>query len=426
MKAASKNLVRAFRYPNYRRFFLGQSVGIIGLWMAIAAIGWLLYRLTGDPFQLGLMGFFMHAPTFVLAPFGGVLVDRVSRRAVIIAAQAFGCVVMTTLGLLTLFDRIEVWQILALCGCLGVAKGFEMPAQQALVVDIVDDRADLPNAIALNATIFHGGRLVGPTLAGVLVIPWFGEGACFLLFAVGLIWAIRCFALLRPRPMAAREGKTAVFREIREGVVFAFGYPPVRALLLLLLALAFLGQPYNSLLPVFARSVLGGDSATFGLLVAASGCGAVVAALGMAVRRTVLGLDRVITVCLVLFGIALFFFAQSTSLALSLGLSLVIGFCGLAVMVSVNTIIQALVDDELRGRVMSLLGMVFLGALPLGTLVYGKAASLVGTPATVSVGAMAVLLVGLVSFFRLPAQRQAARIRYEEKGMLEPERAVRG
>jgi MFS family permease len=226
--------------------------------------------------------------------------------------------------------------------------------------------------------------------------------------------------------MAAREGKTAVFREIREGVVFAFGYPPVRALLLLLLALAFLGQPYNSLLPVFARSVLGGDSATFGLLVAASGCGAVVAALGMAVRRTVLGLDRVITVCLVLFGIALFFFAQSTSLALSLGLSLVIGFCGLAVMVSVNTIIQALVDDELRGRVMSLLGMVFLGALPLGTLVYGKAASLVGTPATVSVGAMAVLLVGLVSFFRLPAQRQAARIRYEEKGMLEPERAVRG
>ncbi|MBC2601267.1 MFS transporter [Puniceicoccus vermicola] len=422
MKSSFQNLLRAFRYPNYRRFFLGQGIAVAGFWMSVSAMGWLLYRLTDDPFMLGLMGFCMHGPTFFLTPFGGVVGDRISRRNVIIVAQSMNCLIFAGLAVLTLMGVVEVWQILTGCVLLGIVKAFEMPARQALVVDVVDRREDLSNAIALNSTVFHCGRLTGPILAGVLIIPLAGEGACFLIHSIGLIIAVRCFVSLTVKGPKKSSVKKAVFREMGEGFSYAFGFPPVRALLLLLFAFALMGQPYNSLLPVFARTVLEGSSSTFGFLVGASGFGAVVAALGLASRSSILGMGRVIFISGLVYGLALFAFAESRMMIASILLQFVAGYTSINVMVGANTIIQTLVDDQLRGRVMSLLGMVYLGTLPFGTLIFGRLAASIGAPQTVMFGAAGVLAAVAVFGYRLPGLRKVSHSRLVEKGIM-PESA---
>jgi len=418
LKAHLPTVLRAFRYRNYRMFFMGQSVAITGGWMTFAALGWLLFRLTGDPFKLGLMGFFMNAPTFLLSPLGGVLVDRVSRRAVIIATQAIDLVTVSVLAALTLSGRIEEWHVLTLCTLLGITKGFELPARQALVVDIVDDRANLSNAIALNATIFHGARLIGPMLAGGLIIPTLGEGYCFLVHALAFLWAMPCFAALRPQPMQARERDSSVMTELREGFGYAYRHPAIRPLLLHITFFVLLGQSFNTLLPVFAETILGGDSRTYGLLLGASGFGAVLAAMRLASRESVLGLGRLIFISTLAFSVALLLFAHSTWILASVPLLVVAGFTSISVMVSCNTIIQTLVDDHLRGRVMSLLGMVFMGSLPLGALLYGKLAGLIGTPASVTLGAVGSALAALAFRAQLPSLRRIMFPLYVERGIL--------
>ncbi len=410
--------LQAFRYRNYRLFFAGQSVAITGGWMTLAALGWLLFRLTGDPFMLGLMGFFLHAPTFLIAPLGGVLVDRVSRRAVIVCAQAVDCVTVSLLAGLTLGGLVEVWQVLALCGLMGITKGFEMPARLALVVDIVDDRAHLASAVALNSTIFHGARLVGPMLAGGLLIPLAGEGACFLAHAVSYLIAMRCFSALRPRPVQPNPAKVAVLRELKEGIRYALAHPPIRALMVLTLAFVLLGQSFGTLLPIFAKDILKGDSGTYGLLLAASGFGAVAAAIRLASRKSVLGLGRVIFRSTLLFGAVLALFALSRSLPVSLLLLVAAGLVSINVMVGTNIIIQTLVDDRLRGRVMSLHGMLFMGALPLGALLHGKVAGLFGATVAVLVGATGCVLAGIAFRIQLPSLRRYAHPLYVERGIL--------
>ncbi len=430
--------LQAFRYRNYRLFFAGQSVAITGGWMTLAALGWLLFRLTGDPFMLGLMGFFLHAPTFLIAPLGGVLVDRVSRRAVIVCAQAVDCVTVSLLAGLTLGGLVEVWQVLALCGLMGITKGFEMPARLALVVDIVDDRAHLASAVALNSTIFHGARLVGPMLAGGLLIPLAGEGACFLAHAVSYLIAMRCFSALRPRPVQPNPAKVAVLRELKEGIRYALAHPPIRALMVLTLAFVLLGQSFGTLLPIFAKDILKGDSGTYGLLLAASGFGAVAAAIRLASRKSVLGLGRVRRAVpgglhgqllgqrrlqparrgTLLFGAVLALFALSRSLPVSLLLLVAAGLVSINVMVGTNIIIQTLVDDRLRGRVMSLHGMLFMGALPLGALLHGKVAGLFGATVAVLVGATGCVLAGIAFRIQLPSLRRYAHPLYVERGIL--------
>ncbi len=388
--------------------------------MSMTALGWLLYRLTGDPFMLGLMGFFMHTPTFLIAPFGGVLVDHVSRRKVIIYTQCIDCVTISVLAVLTLSDRIEVWHIMAACVMLGITKGFEMPARQAMMADIVGERSNLSNAIALNSTVFHGSRMVGPVFAGAILIPLAGEGGCFAVHAVCYLVAIRCFWLLRLQPVEPGGKGASVFAELKEGFSYVFGDAPIRALLLLIMAFVVLGQSFGTLLPIFANTILDGDSGTFGLLVSVIGFGSVVAAIWLASRQSVLGLGRVIFVCTLIFGVALILFARSTHLQLSMFLLFCVGFSSLSVMVSCNTIIQTLVDDRLRGRVMSLLGMVFMGSMPLGTLTYGKIAGLMGAPFAVVVGGIGCIVAGIVFRLQLPSLRRIVQPLYVERGILPP------
>lgn len=418
LRAYLENLLRAFRYRNYRLFFAGQTIGLAGGWMSMTALGWLLYRLTGDPFMLGLMGFFMHTPTFLIAPFGGVLVDHVSRRTVIIATQSADCVTISLLAILTLGGWVEVWHIMAACAALGISKGFEMPARQAMVADIVEERNNLSNAIALNSTVFHGSRMVGPVLAGAVLIPVVGEGGCFVVHAVCYIFAIRCFRQLQLKPVEQPEQPVSVFGEMGEGFAYVFSYKPVRALLVLIICFVVLGQSYGTLLPVFANTVLDGDSKTFGLMISVTGFGAVMAAFWLASRQSVLGLGRVIFLNTLLFGVVLILFSLSSELYLSMIMLFFVGFCGLSVMISNNTIIQTLVDDRLRGRVMSLLGMAFMGSLPLGSLIYGKLAGVIGAPLTVMAGGIGCLLAGLVFRVQLPSLRRIVAPLYVERGIL--------
>lgn len=410
--------LRAFRSRNYRLFFLGQSIAITGTWMTLAAMGWLVYRLTGDPYKLGLVGFFKHAPTFFLAPWGGVLVDHMSRRRVIVITQLVDAVTMAALAWLTLSGQVEVWHVFAGCVLLGITKAFEMPARQALVVDIVDDRAHLSNAIALNSTIFHGARLTGPMLAGMWIIPEYGEGGCFLVHGLCMLVATPCFGLLRPRPFTPQKEKLTLYRKLREGFVYTFGFPPVRALMLLLCVFSLLGQAYNTLLPVFASEVLNGNEATYGQLLGAAGLGAVFSAIRLAARKSVLGLGTLIFRSVMLFGVALIAFSFARNVPLALFLQVCAGMAGINVMVGSNTILQTLVEDRLRGRVMSLMGMVFMGAMPTGALLYGKVAGLIGAPYAVVLGATGCMLAGLVFRFHLPALRILVRPLYEAKGIL--------
>jgi len=412
------HLLRAFRHRSYRLFFLGQAVAITGTWMSIAGLGWLIFRLTGDSFMLGLMMFCRHAPTFVLAPFGGLLVDHVSRRNVIMGAQIADTLTISTLAYLTLSGRVEVWHVLTICVLLGVSKSFEMPARQALVVDIVEEREHLSNAIALNSTLFHSARLTGPMIAGMFIIPRYGEGGCFLVHALCYLLAIRCFAALHPREPERPDASVSLFRKLKEGFDYAFGFPPVRALLLLVTVFAFMGQSYNTLLPVFADEVFGGDAATYGQLLAAGGFGAVISAVRLANRKSVLGLGRVIFLSILLFGLSLIAFSRATYLPVALVLQVLAGMSGINVMVGTNTIIQTLVEDHLRGRVMSLMGMVFLGSMPLGSLAYGRAAAAVGAPLAVTCGAIGCILAGLLFGSKLPTLREAARPVYQRRGIL--------
>lgn len=412
------SLLRSFRSRNYRLFFVGQSIAVTGTWLTIAALAWLMYTLNPSPLLLGLMGFCKHAPTFLLAPFGGVLVDHVSRRRVIVFAQAADMVTVSLLAFWTQTGMVTETHVLVASVLLGISKAFEMPARQALVADIVDDRAHLSNAIALNSTIFHGGRLVGPMLAGMLIIPFFGEAACFWVHAGAYVFAMLCFGTLRPKPMPPRTERVSIPRQMREGFAYAFGYAPVRALLLLLMVFSFLGQAYNTLLPVFAETVLSGGSGTYGLLLAASGLGAMMSAIHLATRKSVLGLGTVIFQSVVLFSLTLALFAMSTHRVLSVGLLLVNGMAGINVMVGSNTIIQTLVEDRLRGRVMSLMGMVFMGAFPLGSLLYGRMAELLGAPFTLMVGAGGCLAAGLAFRVALPRLREHAAPVYRARGIL--------
>lgn len=414
-------LFRTFSSRNYRLFFAGQSISLTGTWMSIAAMGWLVYRLTGDPLLLGLVGFCMHAPTFLLSPLGGAISDRHNRRTVMVVAQSLNMITMLALAALTLAGVVAVWHVLTACVLLGVTKGFDLPARQALVVDIVGKRENLANAIALNSSMFHGARLVGPMLAGGLIIPWFGElgeGVCFAIDGFSYIATIACLIALRVQPREAREQTKHIVTDIAEGFMYTFGFRPMRAVLMLVATVGLFGFPYSTLLPVFAEDILKGDARTYGLLLAAGGMGALAGAMYLASRTTVLGLGRVITVTTLLFSVTMMLFAMSTTLWVSTLLLVIAGAAGLITMVGTNTILQSLVDDGRRGRVMSFFGMTFMGALPLGALLYGQAASTIGAPYTVLLGALVCGIAGLAFGVRLPVLRQIARPVYIQRGII--------
>ncbi|HUK43339.1 MAG TPA: MFS transporter [Candidatus Bathyarchaeia archaeon] len=409
--------MRALRHRNYRLFFGGQSVSLIGTWMTRVATAWLVYRLTHSAFLLGVVGFSGQIPIILLGPFAGVWVDRWDRRRTLVVTQVLSMIQSFWLAGLALAHVITVGDIIGLSLFQGAINAFDMPARQAFVVTMVEDRSDLSNAIALNSSMVNGARLIGPSLAG-LIIAAVGEGYCFLIDGLSYIAVIASLLLMRVAVAQVRSRQTHVLVELKEGWHYVSRSTPIRSILLLLGLVSLVGMPYTVLMPIFAGRVLHGGAHTLGFLMGASGVGALTGAIVLATRRSVLGLGRVVMYTSMGFGAGLISFASSRWLALSLPLMMVTGFCMMTQMASSNTILQTIVHEDKRGRVMSFYAMAFQGTAPFGSLIAGAAASRIGAPHTLLIGGSICVLGGLWFAHELPRIRAVVRPIYRELGII--------
>jgi MFS family permease len=397
---------RALRHRNYQLFFAGQLISLIGTWMDQVAESWLVYRLTGSALLLGTVAFASQIPVFLLAPIGGALADRADRRKILVATQTSMMLLTFVLAWLTLSHRVQIWHIITLAALTGIVNALDLPARQAFVVDMVS-RADLVNAIALNSSMFNGARVIGPALAGIIVAA-IGEGWCFFGNGVSFIAVIVGLLLMRmERPRQSIEGSP--LENIVEGFRFVATTGPIRALMLLLSLVSFTAMPYAVLMPVFADQILHGGPKALGLLMGCSGVGALCGALALAMRKTVHGLGTWVAASCVGFGVALLLFSFSRVMWLSAAMLVPAGFCMMIQMASSNTLIQSMVPDRLRGRVMSVYAMTFMGMAPFGSLLAGSLAHKLGAPWTVAMGGIVAMAGALVFALRLPIHRPLAR-----------------
>ena len=402
---------------NYRLYFTGQGISLIGTWMQNVAMSWLVYRLTGSVFLLGFIGFTSQIPTFVLAPFTGVLTDRYNRLNILKLAQLFYMLQALAIAFLVLFNLIQVWHIIALSLFFGIITAFDAPARQSLVVDLIDKPEDLGNAIALNSAIFNGARLVGPAIAGIAIAA-VGESICFLVNAVSFVAVI--IALMKITLPVKKTGivPTNFRRSFTEGLHYTFQSMPIRTLIILLAILSLFGFPYMVLLPAYAKVILHGNADTLGYLMSGMGAGALLGALIMAARKTVLGLGRIIAYNIGLLGLSVILASFSDKLHFSL---IVFFFGGLAMILSlaaINTMLQTIAEEDKRGRVMSFYAMALMGTLPFGNLLSGTIASVIGIPHTFFI--LGTITVCAAIWFRLnlPSLRKHVRPIYITKGIL--------
>jgi len=409
---------RALRHRNFRLFLSGQLISLTGTWMQQVALGWLVYRLTRSAFLLGLVGFVGQLPSLLVGPFAGVLADRLNLRRMVIATQAAGMVQALLLAGLVLAGVITIGQVLALAAFLGIVTAIDVPARQAFLVQMVEGKQDLSSAIALNSSTFNAARLVGPSIAGLLIAV-VGEGPIFLANGLSYIAVIGALLAMRLPPEGApRAAHSHVWSHLQEGFRYAFGFGPMRSLILLLGLVSLVGVPFTVLLPVFATDVLHGGARTLGFLVSAMGVGSLTGALYLAGRPSVRGLGRVIAAAVTLFGASLIALAASRNEWLSVA---ILYFAGIGVMVqmaSSNTILQTIVDDDKRGRVMSIYSTAFLGAVPVGSLLGGSLASHIGAPLTVALGGFGCLVGAAVFARALPSLRAQIRPVYARLGII--------
>jgi MFS family permease len=405
-----RRLLRSLRHRNYRRFFIGQGVSLVGTWMQQTAMIWLVYRLTQDAFLVGLNTFASQIPSLLLLPVGGVLADRMHLLRLVIATQTLAMVQAFVLAALVLFNVCNIWQLMVLAFGLGCVNAFDMPARQALLPDLLETREDLANAIALNSSLFNAARLVGPALAGLMAsLVDDGEGWCFLLNGLSFLAVLVSLATIHVRPARPHPKPGPILHGLIEGLRFASSHPPIRAVLVLVAIMGFVGMPYTVLVPVFAKEVLRGDARTYGLLLTASGVGALAGAIYLANRVTIRGSGRRIVVAGVAGAASMLVFAWSDNFALSLGLVVLIGAAMMLVFVSCNAIVQSIVPDAMRGRVMSLYTLAFMGLTPFGALVGGYIATKWG-PSIAMVGCAVGCLAGALLFVpRLGVVRAAIR-----------------
>jgi MFS family permease len=415
-----KRTFRALSHRNYRLFFGGQSISLIGTWMQQIALNWLVYRLTDSAFLLGLVAFTGRIPTFLLASFAGVWIDRWDRHRILVVTQTLSMIQAFILAFLVLTGTIAVWQIIGLSLFLGLINAFDAPARQAFVVDMIGKREDLGNAIALNSSMVNGARLLGPSLAGILIAA-VGEGICFLLNGLSFLAVIASLLAMKMIPRKTAAKNPQFLQGWKERFSSAFGFAPIRSLLLLLGLISFMGMPYTVLMPVFARDILHGGSHSFGYLMGAAGVGALGGAFFLASRKTVLGLGKIIVISSGLFGIGLIGFSLSRLFSLSLFLMVWTGFGMMVQMASGNTVLQTIVDEDKRGRVMSFYTMAFMGMVPFGGLFAGSLASTIGAPATVMIGGFACLLGAILFATKLPSLRMMVRPIYVSKGIIQDE-----
>jgi MFS family permease len=414
---ATSRLARALRHRNYRLFFSGQSVSLIGTWITRVATSWLVYRLTGSELLLGIVGFCGQIPTLLLTPFAGVFVDRSDRRRILLVTQILSLVQSAMLAVLTLTNVITVTHILILQLFQGAINAFDTPARQALVVDMVDDRQDVPNAIALNSSMVNGSRIIGPSIGGVIIAA-VGEGWCFALDAVSYVAVVISIVLMRFTPHIENRQPVAMLRELSSAWEYLTGSIPIRSALLLLAIVSVAGVPYTVLMPAIAAQELHGGPNTMGILMAASGVGALLGGIYLASRSTVVGLGRVMLIGTLTFGVSLVLFSFARTVWLAAPLLAFAGGGFIVQMASTNTIIQTIVEERFRGRVMAFYTMAFFGTVPIGSLLSGIAAEHAGAPMTVRLGGLICFASGLWFASQLPMLRRIMRPIYVQRGII--------
>jgi MFS family permease len=390
------NIFRALRYRNFRIFFMGQGVSLVGTWMQAIAMSWLVYRLTNSAFMLGVVGFVSQAPLFFLTPFAGLMADRMDRRRILICTQILFMAQALALGVITMTGAVTVWYLIVFGFFLGCVNALDIPARQSFIVEMVEEKELLPNAIALQSFMFNAARLIGPSIAG-MIIAVAGEGMCFVINGLSFIPVIGSFFFMKLAARPDAESASDMFESLREGFDHSFGFKPIRYILLLLAAVSLTGTSYIVLLPVFARDVLMGGASTLGFLMASAGVGALAATLYLASRKNVAGLVRMIPIASAIFAAGLIALAFSKTLWLSMACLSVSGFGFMAHTATSNTILQTIVDDDKRGRVMSFYTISFIGMVPIGSLISGTLASRIGSPLTVIIGG--VLSLGASAAF---------------------------
>ena len=399
-----KLVLRALKYKNYRLFFAGQGVSLIGLWMQSVAMSWLVYRLTNSAMMLGVIGFVNQIPAFILSPIAGVYADRWNRRSMLICTQALLMLQSLTLAALVLSGAVAVWHLLALAFFSGLVNAFDAPARQSFVFDMIEQKEDLGNAIALNSAIFNGSRLIGPSLAGIIIAAT-GEGICFLINGLSYLAIIAALRAMTITPKEHTVQKTPVLQELREGFSYVYNHVPIRSLLLLVALVSLVGMPYVVLMPIFAKEILRGGPSTLGFLMAGSGIGALTGALFLASRRDFSGTGRLIPIAAAIFGAGLIAFSFSRIFIYSFMLLMMSGFGLMVQMALSNTRLQTTVDDDKRGRVMSFYTMAFMGMAPFGSLLAGGLAHRIGTPNTLLLGGLACVAGALLCARHIPTFR---------------------
>ncbi len=419
MRPGWRSTLRSLRHRNFQLFFSGQFISLVGTWMQNIAQDWLVYRLTGSAVLLGVVGFVSQIPIFLLGPLGGIVADRYNRHRIIIATQASSMILALILAVLTLTGTIRVWEIMIIASLLGTINAFDIPARQSFLIEMVG-REDLLNAIGLNSSMFNGARVVGPAIAGILVAT-IGEGWCFFANGISYIAVIGGLLMMHITHKVEITKQGSPLENIVEGFQFARQTVPVRSLLLLIGLISLAATPYTVLMPIFAGRILHGDARTLGILMGSTGVGALMGALTIASKTTVKGLGRFVWIGSILLGVNLILFSVSRSMWLSVVPLVLVGFAVMFTAGATNTSLQAMAPDRLRGRVMSLYSMMFVGMGPVGALLAGLIASKLGAPWTVAMGGMACLCGGILFARHLPTIRGEARRLMRTQGMMPPE-----
>jgi len=417
ISSKAKTVFRSLQYRNYRLFFSGQTLSLIGTWMQRIALPWIVYQMTGSVFLLGLVGFLGQIPTFLLAPFAGVLTDRWSRYRVLIVTQVLAMIQAGILAWLSLSGLLEIWHIIVLNIALGCINAFDVPARHSFVIDMVEKKEDLGNAIALNSMMFNGSRLIGPTVAGIILAST-GEGICFLINAVSYVFVIISLLYMRVAVKPRTDKEKHILKELKEGLDYTFGFAPIRHLILLLGLISLMGMSYTVLMPVFAKEILQGGSHTYGFLMGAAGSGALLGALYLASRETVLTLGRIIPAAAALFGTGLIVLSFSSNLPLSIVLMVFIGLGAMMHAAASNTIIQTITEDDKRGRVMSFYTMAIMGTAPFGSLLAGWLAKIANTETAIFIGGLSCLIGALAFYRKLPELKKNVRPVYVKMGII--------
>ncbi len=417
-KSQLKLAFRALSHKNFRLFVSGQSLSLIGTWIQQVAVTWLVYRLTNSALMLGIVGFSGQLPLFVIAPFAGVLADKSNRHKLLLYTQALALLQALILSFLVFTEAIQIWQLIVLSVILGIINAFDMPVRQAFVVEMIDNKKeDLGNAIAFNSSMVNAARLVGPSIAGILIAT-VGEGWCFLINAISFLAVVISLLKMKVEPLVFKPHQAKVFNQLSEGFKYTFGFAPIRYLITLLSIVSLMSTSITLLAPVIAKDYLGGGADTFGFLMSAYGSGALLGAFYLLNKKTVLGLGKLIGIAVSLFGISLIAFSFSRAFVIS---AVIMAAAGLGMMLhiaSTNTLLQTLSEESKRGRVMSFFSMAFRGMSPFGSILAGGLGSSIGAPGAILASGAVCLTSAVFYLIKLPLIRDMVRPIYRSMGIL--------